>query len=100
MKTKLRLVGTLICSAGLLALPAAAQDWNGHRNDNGRNYTASAGQYSNRYDSQRYVADARDLGRNDARYSKTERRKDDDHRRSERERFEHRHIRDNDRDWR
>ena len=99
MKTKLGLLGTLICSAGLLALPAAAQDWNGHRNDNGLNSTASVQQRGNRYDSQRAV-ETRNVGRNYASYSNDEWRGDDHGRRSDRERFEHRHIRDNDRDWR
>jgi len=43
MKTKLGILGTLICSAGLLALPAAAQN------------RGSYGNYNNQNDGQRYT---------------------------------------------
>ena len=47
MKNKLKGFGILICSAGLLALPAAAQSrWNGNRNNSTPQYSAPVQQYS------------------------------------------------------
>jgi len=48
MKTKLGILGTLICSAGLLALPAAAQSRyaNNNNQNNGQRYTGNTQVYT------------------------------------------------------
>jgi hypothetical protein len=114
MKTKLGILGTLICSAGLLALPAVAQSRGNYGNFNSQNntqnnsqrYTGNSQVYNQapatQSYGQRYTGSAQSYTSG---YSRNEFRGDDRHDRYERERYErerrrHEHDRYSRWDWR
>ena len=92
MKTKLGILGALICSAGVLALPAAARDRSDYR-DNSRVAVTSSYNYNNNYNNNAYYG----RERSDLRYDNHSDRRGWD--RYEVRYSRNRHDRDRD-DWR